>query len=170
VLYGLRNEIDLCACAILQCGGNRRRTEKPIIKNCRFHRCHDRYAYFRVLSGNSTTIIFPVFLKRKCRSAFQRGERCTIRWYTALADVVKAWTILLKAIIGGGYTIRKRAGSQFARIMTWSINWDNTNNYNFGKTCSTYFGVSAGVHESLRKTKGQGLCKSAIEKWRPNNQ
>ncbi len=67
--------------------------------------------------------------------------------FTQFPDAVKALDYLTKGIsYGGQYVIRKSGGyPDLCGIMTWSINWDSTNSYQFGKTFSNYFGIKTPV-------------------------
>lgn len=61
--------------------------------------------------------------------------------YTTPDNVKKALNYLTKGqSFGGGYTLRKASGYPGLRgIMTWSINWDKSNNYEFANNYYEYF-------------------------------
>jgi len=168
VLYGLRNELTYVHVQYYNCGGNSAPDGKTYNQGTAdFIVAMTDMLISGFYLGNSTTNYFPGFPETQVSFGLPAvASAAPSGGYTALADVVKALDYLTKGkSFGGGYTIRKAGGYPNLRgIMTWSINWDNTNNYNFGKTFSTYFGVSAGVHESLPKNKGTGSLQKMLLK------
>ncbi|WP_231891328.1 fibronectin type III domain-containing protein [Paenibacillus swuensis] len=61
--------------------------------------------------------------------------------YTSTADVQKALNYLIKGqSYGGAYQLQTSGGyGGFRGLMTWSINWDKYNNYEFSNTYRSYF-------------------------------
>jgi chitinase len=70
--------------------------------------------------------------------------------YTTPDNVKKALNYLTKGqSFGGGYTLRKAGGYPGLRgIMTWSINWDKSNNYEFANNYYEYFFGNSGGNQS----------------------
>jgi len=69
--------------------------------------------------------------------------------YTTPDNVKKALNYLTKGqSFGGGYTLRKAGGYPGLRgIMTWSINWDKSNNYEFANNYYDYFFGNTGGNQ-----------------------
>lgn len=59
--------------------------------------------------------------------------------FTSVADVQKALNYLMKGqSFGGGYQLRNGAHPDMRGLMTWSINWDKYNNFQFSKSHRAY--------------------------------
>ncbi|OAB34319.1 chitinase [Paenibacillus macquariensis subsp. defensor] len=59
--------------------------------------------------------------------------------FTSVAEVHKALNYLMKGVsYGGGYTLRNGAHPGMRGLMTWSINWDKFNNFEFSTNHRTY--------------------------------
>ncbi len=59
--------------------------------------------------------------------------------FTSVAEVHKALNYLMKGVsYGGGYQLRNGAHSGMRGLMTWSINWDRFNNFEFSSNHRTY--------------------------------
>jgi chitinase len=95
--------------------------------------------------AGSTTNVFPGFPEAQVAFGLPATQGAAGGGYTQIPDVTRALDYLTKGIsFGGKYTIRKSGGYPGLRgIMTWSINWDNTNSYAFGKAFSSYFGIAS---------------------------
>ena len=65
--------------------------------------------------------------------------------YISPAEMKKALSYLTQGVsFGGGYILQKSSGYPgFRGLMTWSINWDLTNNSEFLNNYSVYFGSAA---------------------------
>ncbi|WP_052675990.1 fibronectin type III domain-containing protein [Paenibacillus sp. IHBB 10380] len=59
--------------------------------------------------------------------------------FTSVAEVHKALNYLMKGVsYGGGYQLRNGAHPGMRGLMTWSINWDKFNNFEFSSNHRTY--------------------------------
>ncbi|HEY2491963.1 MAG TPA: fibronectin type III domain-containing protein [Paenibacillus sp.] len=59
--------------------------------------------------------------------------------FTSVAEVHKALNYLMKGVsYGGGYQLRNGAHTGMRGLMTWSINWDKFNNFEFSRNHRTY--------------------------------
>ncbi|OAB43802.1 fibronectin type III domain-containing protein [Paenibacillus antarcticus] len=72
--------------------------------------------------------------------------------FTSVAEVHKALNYLMKGVsYGGGYTLRNGAHPGTRGLMTWSINWDKFNNFEFSSNHRTYLNQfeSGGVLDTI---------------------
>jgi chitinase len=106
--------------------------------------------------GGSSTNVFPPFREDQVAFGLPAVPSAAGGGYTPVAEVKKALDYLTKGIsYGGKYKIRKASGYPGLRgIMTWSINWDKTNNYEFGKTFSAYFNIATNINFNSKKYSG----------------
>jgi chitinase len=148
VLYGLRDILTYVHVQYYNCGSN----TAPDGRNYTQGTADFIVAMTDMLIGGfglagSTTNIFPGFAEGQVAFGLPATTGAAGGGYTQFSEVVKALDYLTKGTsFGGQYVIRKAGGYPGLRgIMTWSINWDNTNSYTFGKTFSAYFGINTPV-------------------------
>lgn len=67
--------------------------------------------------------------------------------YITPTEMIKALNYLIKGVsFGGKYPLSNPSGyANFRGVMTWSINWDKYNNFEFSKSYRAYFGGSGSV-------------------------
>ncbi len=87
--------------------------------------------------------------------------------YTSVANVKKALDYLIKGeSFGGNYVLRNSAGySDMKGLMTWSINWDKYNNFEFSRNYRTYldqFGGGNGGGDTTAPTAPGNLHSTGV--------
>ncbi|ASZ11129.1 Ig-like domain-containing protein [Chitinophaga sp. MD30] len=93
---------------------------------------------FPVAGTNQT---FPALREDQVAFGLPATQGAAGGGYTAPANVTKALNYLVKGIsYGGAYTLRKAGGYPGLRgIMTWSVNWDISNNNEFANNAYEFF-------------------------------
>ena len=86
---------------------------------------------------------FPPFKQEQVAIGLPAVAAAAGGGFTNFPEIVKALDYITKGkSFGGKYIIATSNGYPKIRgIMTWSINWDKTNGYQFGKTFSEYFAL-----------------------------
>jgi chitinase len=145
VLYGLRDVLTYVHVQYYNCGGN----AAPDGNTYNQGTADFIVAMTDMLIGGfglagSTTNLFPGFPESQVAFGLPATSGAAGGGYTSNADILKALDYLTKGIsFGGKYKIRKAGGYPGLRgIMTWSINWDKTNSYAFGKQFADYFKIA----------------------------
>lgn len=87
-----------------------------------------------------TGLTFPALRQDQVAIGLPAAPAAAGGGYTAPSTVHQALDYLIKGIpYGGGYTLRNPAGyANFRGLMTWSINWDVANNYQFSTSHRAY--------------------------------
>jgi chitinase len=114
--------------------------------------------------AGSTTNVFPGLSENQVAFGLPATTSAASSGFTQFSDVTKALDYLTKGIsFGGKYKIRKTGGYPgLAGIMTWSINWDKTNSYTFGKTFSSYFGAGP-LHAAQIMPRAKSVPRFHVE-------
>jgi chitinase len=87
--------------------------------------------------------VFPGFREDQVAFGLPSVPSAASSGFTPIAEVQKALDCLTKGkSYGGAYVLRKPGGYPGLRgIMTWSVNWDASAGYAFGKAFQAYFGT-----------------------------
>jgi chitinase len=161
VLYGLRDILTYVNVQYYNCGGN----SAPDGKTYTMGTADFIVAMTDMLLagfnlGGSPDNFFPGFREDQVSIGLPAVPSAASGGYAAPAEVLKALDYLTKGTsFGGQYAIRKAGGYPGLRgIMTWSINWDKTNSYEFGRTYAEYFDAGAnGVVPQKRAASRAGF-------------
>lgn len=91
--------------------------------------------------GGDPTKFFPGLPASKVIIGLPASKEAAGGGYTPVPEVIKALDyLILGKDFGGKYKLRNPQGyKQFRGLMTWSINWDEYNSYEFSKNYREYF-------------------------------
>ncbi|MBH5316949.1 fibronectin type III domain-containing protein [Paenibacillus sp. GSMTC-2017] len=90
--------------------------------------------------GNNPNNVFPALRQDQIVIGLPASTQAAGGGYTTPANVQKALDYLIKGVpFGGTYVLRNAAGyPNFKGLMTWSINWDKVNNFQFSTSHRAY--------------------------------